>query len=71
MYDCVYVLQLSRYCDTLLRKNAKIVFDAELDDKLSMCVTIFKYLDDKDVFQKVLYATCICVHMHTCFALHL
>jgi cullin 2 len=26
--------------------------ESEIEDKLSACITIFKYIDDKDVFQK-------------------
>lgn len=26
--------------------------EGEIDDKLSASITVFKYLDDKDVFQK-------------------
>ncbi|KAJ3026475.1 UNVERIFIED_CONTAM: hypothetical protein HDU68_005607, partial [Siphonaria sp. JEL0065] len=44
---------LSRYCDSLLKKTTKAVFsEAELEDKISRVIVIFKYLDEKDVFQK-------------------
>nr|XP_022308611.1 LOW QUALITY PROTEIN: cullin-2-like [Crassostrea virginica] len=43
---------LSKYCDNLLKKSSKGVSESELDDKLSNCITVFKYLDDKDVFQR-------------------
>jgi len=43
---------LAKYCDTLLRKSSKEFTENEIDDKLSSCITIFKYLDDKDYFQK-------------------
>lgn len=47
------LLQLSKYCDNLLKKSSKGVSESEMDDKLTNCITVFKYLDDKDVFQRV------------------
>lgn len=44
--------QLAKYCDSLLRKSSKEFGENEIDDKLLSCITIFKYLDDKDYFQK-------------------
>jgi cullin 2 len=35
-----------------LRKSSKEFTENEIDDKLLSCITIFKYLDDKDYFQK-------------------
>ncbi|TPX64061.1 hypothetical protein SpCBS45565_g06144 [Spizellomyces sp. 'palustris'] len=43
---------LARYCDLLLKRTAKGLIESEVDDKLSRMITLFKYLDDKDVFQK-------------------
>lgn len=43
---------LAKYCDTLLKKSTKGASDSEVDDKLAQCITVFKYIDDKDVFQK-------------------
>lgn len=43
---------LARYCDTLLKKSQKGISESEIDDKLSCSITVFKYLDDKDIFQK-------------------
>ncbi|XP_067649383.1 cullin-2-like [Haliotis asinina] len=43
---------LARYCDGLLKKSSKGISETELDDKLANCITVFKYLDDKDVFQR-------------------
>lgn len=53
---------LAKYCDSLLRKpgsnsnqsnnNNKTLTDSEIDDKLTQSIIVFKYLDDKDVFQK-------------------
>ena len=40
----------SRYCDSLLKKSSKGISETEIDDKLASSITIFKYLDDKDVF---------------------
>jgi hypothetical protein len=42
-----------RYCDALLRKGKAKTEAGDLDAKLRSIITIFKYLDDKDVFQKV------------------
>lgn len=44
--------KLAKYCDSLLRKSSKEFTENEIDDKLLSCITIFKYLDDKDYFQK-------------------
>ena len=46
------LFQLARYCDTLLKKSQKGISESEIDDKLSSSITVFKYLDDKDIFQK-------------------
>ncbi|KAI4454581.1 cullin [Holotrichia oblita] len=43
---------LAKYCDTLLKKSSKGISEAEIEEKLSQSITIFKYIDDKDVFQK-------------------
>lgn len=43
---------MARYCDSLLKKSSKGISETEIDDKLASSITIFKYLDDKDVFQK-------------------
>ncbi|XP_025833506.1 cullin-2 [Agrilus planipennis] len=43
---------LAKYCDTLLKKSSKGISESEVDEKLSQSIIIFKYIDDKDVFQK-------------------
>ena len=43
---------LAKYCDSLLKKSTKGGSDSEVDEKLAQCITVFKYIDDKDVFQK-------------------
>ncbi|XP_073990982.1 cullin 2 [Rhodnius prolixus] len=43
---------LAKYCDTLLKKSSKGSSESEIDDRLANSITIFKYIDDKDVFQK-------------------
>ncbi|CAL1289547.1 unnamed protein product [Larinioides sclopetarius] len=43
---------LAKYCDSLLKKNAKTCSENEVENKLTQSITIFKYIDDKDVFQK-------------------
>lgn len=45
--------QLAKYCDNLLKKSAKGMTENEVEDKLTSFITVFKYIDDKDVFQKV------------------
>lgn len=42
---------LARYCDVLLRKNAKNPEEEELEALLTDIMTVFKYVEDKDVFQ--------------------
>ena len=51
----VYFLnfQLSRYTDFLLRRTGKGLTDPELEKRLSNAIIIFKYIEDKDMFQKV------------------
>lgn len=44
---------LSKYCDKLLRKSCKGMSEAEIDEKLFQSITIFKYIDEKDVFQNI------------------
>ncbi|KAJ3150527.1 Cullin-2 [Geranomyces michiganensis] len=43
---------LARFCDSLLKKSAKGLAEAEIETKLGQMVTLFKYVEDKDVFQK-------------------
>lgn len=43
---------LSRFCDALLKKGGKGMTEAEIDDTLTASIIVFKYIDDKDVFQK-------------------
>ena len=43
---------LAKYCDSLLKKSAKATSEGEIEEKLGRCITVFKYLDDKDVFSK-------------------
>lgn len=44
--------QLAKYCDALLKKSTKGYSETEVDEKLSQSIIIFRYIDDKDVFQK-------------------
>ncbi|KAH7965534.1 hypothetical protein HPB49_008686 [Dermacentor silvarum] len=44
--------KLAKYCDALLKKSAKGISESEVEDKLTQSITVFKYIDDKDVFQK-------------------
>ncbi|CAG0897301.1 unnamed protein product, partial [Darwinula stevensoni] len=43
---------LARYCDILLKKSSKNPEEAELEDTLNQVMVVFKYIEDKDVFQK-------------------
>ena len=43
---------LAQYCDSLLKKSSKNPEEAELEDTLNHVMTVFKYMDDKDVVQK-------------------
>lgn len=43
---------LAKYCDSFLKKSSKGSTESELEDKLEQCILVFKYLDDKDVFQR-------------------
>ena len=44
---------LAEYCDALLKKPMEGTGEAEVDEKLSHCITIFNYLDDTDLFQEL------------------
>ncbi|KAI1345040.1 Cullin [Xylariaceae sp. FL0016] len=43
---------LAKYTDVLLRKSGTGVEESELDATLTQIMTVFKYIEDKDVFQK-------------------
>merc|ERR1719412_1024958 len=43
---------LAKYCDHLLKKSSKNPEEAELEDTLNQVMVVFKYIEDKDVFQK-------------------
>eukprot|EP00795_Rhopilema_esculentum_P014441 gene14441-5499_t len=43
---------LAKYCDSLLKKNTKLLSEREIDGKLNNVIVIFKYINDKDIFQK-------------------
>lgn len=43
---------LARYCDLLLKKSSKNPEEQELEDTLNQVMIVFKYIEDKDVFQK-------------------
>eukprot|EP00794_Sanderia_malayensis_P003072 gene3072-3536_t len=43
---------LARYCDSVLKKSAKNPEETELEDILNSVMVVFKYIEDKDVFQK-------------------
>lgn len=43
---------LAKYIDGLLKKCVRGMTETETDDKLNSSITIFKYLDDKDVFNR-------------------
>ncbi|OTF79274.1 cullin-1-like protein, partial [Euroglyphus maynei] len=43
---------LAKYCDLLLKKTSKIHEENELEETLNQVMIVFKYIEDKDVFQK-------------------
>ncbi|XP_013794364.1 cullin-1-like [Limulus polyphemus] len=43
---------LAKYCDLLLKKSSKNPEETELEDTLNQVMIVFKYIEDKDVFQK-------------------
>ncbi|KAK0507616.1 hypothetical protein JMJ35_010139 [Cladonia borealis] len=43
---------LAKYTDVLLKKGAKSAEEADLEASLIDVMTVFKYIEDKDVFQK-------------------
>ncbi|KAF9187316.1 hypothetical protein BGZ51_001406 [Haplosporangium sp. Z 767] len=44
---------LARYTDTMLRKKQKTgLSESEIEERLARVVILFKYIDDKDLFQK-------------------
>lgn len=43
---------IAKYCDILLKKEAKFLDDQALEMKLSDIISIFRYVQDKDVFLK-------------------
>merc|ERR1711936_431811 len=43
---------LAKFISVLLQKPSKNPEEAELEDTLNQCMIVFKYIEDKDVFQK-------------------
>ena len=43
---------LAKYTDQLLKKSGKSAEEADLEKSLIQIMTVFKYIEDKDVFQK-------------------
>ncbi|GAA6013402.1 hypothetical protein JCM10207_008831 [Rhodosporidiobolus poonsookiae] len=43
---------LAKFADSLLRKSNKASEDADIEQALTDTMTVFKYIEDKDVFQK-------------------
>ena len=43
---------LAKYTDNLLKRSAKNAEEADLENMLTQIMTVFKYIEDKDVFQK-------------------
>lgn len=43
---------LAKYCDHLLKKSTKNMEESELEDKLDQVMVVFKYIQDKDIFEK-------------------
>ena len=43
---------LAKYADNLLKKSTKSAEEADLENMLTQIMTVFKFIEDKDVFQK-------------------
>ncbi|MCO5589939.1 hypothetical protein L7F22_043908 [Adiantum nelumboides] len=43
---------LARYTDSMLKKSNKTADESSLEDQLTQIMVVFKYMEDKDVFQK-------------------
>ena len=43
---------LAKYSDNLLKRSAKNAEEADLENMLTQIMTVFKFIEDKDVFQK-------------------
>ncbi|PQE31306.1 putative SCF complex member Cullin 1 protein [Rutstroemia sp. NJR-2017a WRK4] len=43
---------LAKYADTLLKKSATGAEESDIENSLTQIMTVFKYIEDKDVFQK-------------------
>lgn len=43
---------LARYCDILLKKSSKNPEESELEDTLNQVMIVFRYIENKDVYQK-------------------
>jgi cullin 2 len=43
-------LKVAKYCDNLLKKSKST--ECEIETKLTRSITIFKYIEDKDIYQK-------------------
>ncbi|XP_028027074.1 cullin-2 [Bombyx mandarina] len=43
---------VARYCDWVLRRRPAAAPLTDVDDKLTAAIVVFKYIDDKDIFQK-------------------
>ena len=43
---------LAKYADNLLKKSGRSAEEADLEASLTQVMTVFKYIEDKDVFQK-------------------
>lgn len=50
--ECKSPELLAKYNDNLLKKSSKGISESELDEKLDNCITVFKYLEDKDLYQR-------------------
>ena len=57
--------QLSEFCDNLLRKTTKGMTENEIDDQLAQSIVVFRYLDDKDYYQKVILDMGIYIYIYS------
>lgn len=44
--------RVNRFIDSILRKSNKGMNESEMETKLNMALVIFRYIEDKDVFEK-------------------
>ena len=51
--------RVNRFIDSILRKSKVNWSESEMEAKLKMALVIFRYIEDKDVFEKVGWLFCV------------